>query len=349
MTAPSRRRRKKGLSLRQHVDPFARAFEEDRSNTCCRRRTWFSCIGVRDDVLERQVPGVSDAAVVGRALRARPDPRCVSVGGLPRACDGVPDGGPVRAPRPRAVRDLGGVVRPGDQRRDARKARGRVRPFRRRAHAHRPRGRAAAARARDRHRGRPQGLHLRQPPRNSCAAAGAVAGQLPGLPGHDGRRLARLPHRRRPSWCRRRPIAWYAERIVTLPDSYQANDDTRGIASGHADARATKDCPASGFVFCSFNNSYKITPPVFDVWMRLLDAGAGQRALAARKATRWRRPTCAARRPRAGSRPSASCSRRAATSPSIWPGIGSPICSSTRCPSTRTRRRATRCGRACRS
>ena len=62
---------------------------------------------------------------------------------------------------------------------------------------------------------------------------------------------------------------WYAERIVTLPDSYQANDDTRVIASA-TPSRGDEGLPASGFVFCSFNNSYKITPPVFDVWMRLL-------------------------------------------------------------------------------
>ena len=28
--------------------------------------------------------------------------------------------------------------------------------------------------------------------------------------------------------------------------------------------------PDSGFVFCCFNASYKILPPVFDIWMRLL-------------------------------------------------------------------------------
>ena len=28
--------------------------------------------------------------------------------------------------------------------------------------------------------------------------------------------------------------------------------------------------PAEGFVFCCFNNSFKITPVEFDIWMRLL-------------------------------------------------------------------------------
>ncbi len=64
---------------------------------------------------------------------------------------------------------------------------------------------------------------------------------------------------------------FYAERIVTLPDSYQANDAKRAIAA-HAPTRAEAGLPEDGFVFCCFNNSYKITPAMFDVWMRLLQA-----------------------------------------------------------------------------
>lgn len=60
----------------------------------------------------------------------------------------------------------------------------------------------------------------------------------------------------------------YAEKILYLP-SYQPNDSTRHIAARPA-ARAAHDLPATGFVYCCFNNSYKITPPVFDVWMRIL-------------------------------------------------------------------------------
>lgn len=62
---------------------------------------------------------------------------------------------------------------------------------------------------------------------------------------------------------------WYAEKIVHLPGSYQANDRTRRIAAG-APSRQEAGLPARGFVFCSFNSGYKITPAVFDVWMRLL-------------------------------------------------------------------------------
>ena len=62
---------------------------------------------------------------------------------------------------------------------------------------------------------------------------------------------------------------YYSEKIVRLPDTYQANDSKREIA-GPAPSRAEAGLPPSGFVFCCFNNNFKITPEVFDVWMRLL-------------------------------------------------------------------------------
>ncbi len=61
----------------------------------------------------------------------------------------------------------------------------------------------------------------------------------------------------------------YQEQVVTLPDSYQATDNTRCIA-GAAQSRGDHGLPAQGFVFACFNNSYKITRQVYDVWMRLL-------------------------------------------------------------------------------
>ncbi len=63
--------------------------------------------------------------------------------------------------------------------------------------------------------------------------------------------------------------AAYAEKIVRLPESYQVNDDRRQI-DDRMPPRAELGLPASGVVFCSFNNSFKIRPPIFDVWMRLL-------------------------------------------------------------------------------
>ena len=61
----------------------------------------------------------------------------------------------------------------------------------------------------------------------------------------------------------------YAEQVVYLPDSFQANASNRQIAA-RTPLRAEARLPERGFVFCSFNNNYKITPAVFDVWMRLL-------------------------------------------------------------------------------
>ena len=61
----------------------------------------------------------------------------------------------------------------------------------------------------------------------------------------------------------------YAERVVYLPNSYQVNDRKRKIAD-RVFSRAELGLPPNGFVFCCFNNSYKITPDTFAVWMRLL-------------------------------------------------------------------------------
>jgi predicted O-linked N-acetylglucosamine transferase (SPINDLY family) len=62
---------------------------------------------------------------------------------------------------------------------------------------------------------------------------------------------------------------FYTEKVVYLPHSYQVNDRTRRI-SDHPFKRDEFGLPPDGFVFCCFNNSFKITPNVFDIWMRLL-------------------------------------------------------------------------------
>lgn len=62
---------------------------------------------------------------------------------------------------------------------------------------------------------------------------------------------------------------FYTENIAYLPDSYQVNDRKRQI-SDRIFTRAELGLPNTGFVFCSFNNNFKITPDIFDVWMRLL-------------------------------------------------------------------------------
>jgi predicted O-linked N-acetylglucosamine transferase (SPINDLY family) len=61
---------------------------------------------------------------------------------------------------------------------------------------------------------------------------------------------------------------YYSEKVVYLPDTYQAN--TKRKASDKIFTRAEAGLPQSGFVFCSFNNTYKIMPEIFDIWMRLL-------------------------------------------------------------------------------
>lgn len=61
----------------------------------------------------------------------------------------------------------------------------------------------------------------------------------------------------------------YTEQIVHLPNTYQPNDRQRKIADEPI-TRADFGLPADAFVFCSFNNSYKLNPTMFDVWMHLL-------------------------------------------------------------------------------
>jgi predicted O-linked N-acetylglucosamine transferase (SPINDLY family) len=63
--------------------------------------------------------------------------------------------------------------------------------------------------------------------------------------------------------------AFYSEKVVTLPNSYLVNDSGRPISS-RAFTRAELGLPERGFVFCCFNGSHKITPDIFDIWMRIL-------------------------------------------------------------------------------
>ena len=66
----------------------------------------------------------------------------------------------------------------------------------------------------------------------------------------------------------------YSEKIVYLPNSYQINDSTREI-SDKALSRSDCGLPEKSFVFCCFNNNYKISPDNFDIWMRLLNKVEG--------------------------------------------------------------------------
>ncbi|MFO1328427.1 MAG: tetratricopeptide repeat protein [Rubrivivax sp.] len=62
--------------------------------------------------------------------------------------------------------------------------------------------------------------------------------------------------------------ACYTERPLYLPDVYQPSDRQRRAAP--PPARAACGLPDDGFVFCCFNNNYKITPEMFRCWMAVL-------------------------------------------------------------------------------
>jgi protein O-GlcNAc transferase len=63
--------------------------------------------------------------------------------------------------------------------------------------------------------------------------------------------------------------AFYTEKVVYLPDTYQANDSKKYIAD-QTQTRSEAGLPETSFVFCCFNNNHKIMPEMFDVWCRLL-------------------------------------------------------------------------------
>ncbi|MDA1024032.1 MAG: tetratricopeptide repeat protein [Proteobacteria bacterium] len=63
--------------------------------------------------------------------------------------------------------------------------------------------------------------------------------------------------------------AFFSEKIVYLPHCYQVNNNKQEISDAPI-ARADFGLPENGFIFSSFNNTYKIEPVMFDVWMNLL-------------------------------------------------------------------------------
>jgi predicted O-linked N-acetylglucosamine transferase (SPINDLY family) len=67
---------------------------------------------------------------------------------------------------------------------------------------------------------------------------------------------------------------FYDEKVVFLPECYQANDNRKAVAACTF-SRAGCGLPSEGFVYCCFNNSYKILPEIFDSWMRVLKEVSG--------------------------------------------------------------------------
>jgi protein O-GlcNAc transferase len=62
--------------------------------------------------------------------------------------------------------------------------------------------------------------------------------------------------------------------VVWLPYSYQVNDFKRPIAE-NVPSRSALGLPQDAFVFCNFNQSYKLTPQIFGSWMRILRGTEG--------------------------------------------------------------------------
>ena len=61
----------------------------------------------------------------------------------------------------------------------------------------------------------------------------------------------------------------YSEKIIYMPDSYQVNMSKRKLSKANV-TRKNLALPEDGFIFCCFNNSYKISPLTFESWMRIL-------------------------------------------------------------------------------
>jgi predicted O-linked N-acetylglucosamine transferase (SPINDLY family) len=62
----------------------------------------------------------------------------------------------------------------------------------------------------------------------------------------------------------------YTEKIAYLPNSYQPNDSKKKVEDCGF-SKLDLGIPINSFVFCCFNSNYKITPHIFNIWMRILD------------------------------------------------------------------------------
>jgi protein O-GlcNAc transferase len=63
---------------------------------------------------------------------------------------------------------------------------------------------------------------------------------------------------------------YYSEKIIYLPDSYFVNSHASYKFSKNLKSLKELNLPSDDFIFCCFNNTFKITPEVFDSWMRIL-------------------------------------------------------------------------------
>jgi predicted O-linked N-acetylglucosamine transferase (SPINDLY family) len=64
---------------------------------------------------------------------------------------------------------------------------------------------------------------------------------------------------------------FFSEKVVWLADSFMVNDSRRRVAEA-TPTRSECALPEKAFVFCCFNNAFKIAPDIFKIWMRILKA-----------------------------------------------------------------------------
>ncbi len=109
--------------------------------------------------------------------------------------------------------------------------------------------------------------------------------------------------------------AWFDACLIRLPDCYQPNDRGRAVVPlAETPSRRALGLPDAAVVLCCFNNTTKITPEVFQVWLSLLHrlpeavlwlldtvaaAGTNLRLIAAAAGVDPARLVVAARRPAA--------------------------------------------------
>ena len=61
---------------------------------------------------------------------------------------------------------------------------------------------------------------------------------------------------------------FFTEKPLRLPTVFQVCDTTRSFGNDHP--RSFYGLPDDAFVFCAFNNNYKIAPEMFEAWIRIL-------------------------------------------------------------------------------
>ena len=179
-----------------------------------------------------------------------------------------------------ALRDHGVLVRPAHRRPDARRGSLPLSTDSRRS-VRNPIVEAAMlrARGRHRHRRRSHGLHARRAARHLRLPRGADPGRVSRVSRHDGRAATSTMRSSIASWCPRRSAA------TTPRSSCACRRATRSTTPAGRDPNAAPrrddaGLPPDAFVFCCFNNNFKLTPRIFD----RLDAHParrrGQRAVA---------------------------------------------------------------------